>query len=77
MLNAAIIGLGIWGQTLVRSVLNKSDKIRFTRGVTRTPSKVEDFAREATLPVTSDFGEVLSDPEISVVVLADTALPAL
>ncbi len=70
MLNAAIVGMGIWGQTLVRSVLNKSDKIQFTRGVTRTPSNVEEFAKEAGLPVTSDLSDVLGDAAISIIVLA-------
>ncbi len=42
MINAAIVGMGRWGQTLVESVHGKSDKFNFTRGVTRTPSKVED-----------------------------------
>ena len=36
MLNAAIIGLGSWGQKLVNSVHGKSSKIRIVRGVTRT-----------------------------------------
>ena len=29
MINAAIVGLGGWGQTLVTSVQGKSDRIRF------------------------------------------------
>ena len=44
MINAAIVGLGWWGKVLVQSVQNKSDKIRFTAGAVRTPSKVADFA---------------------------------
>ena len=37
MINAAIVGLGRWGQNLVNSVQGKSDKIRFVAGVLRHP----------------------------------------
>ena len=39
MIDAAIVGLGRWGQGLVEAVQGKSDAIRFVRGVTRTPAK--------------------------------------
>ena len=35
MLNAAIVGLGSWGQRLVSAAQGASDKIRFVAGVTR------------------------------------------
>jgi hypothetical protein len=41
MLNAAIVGLGRWGQHLVDSVHDKSDTIRFVAGATRTIAKAE------------------------------------
>ena len=31
MIDAAIVGLGRWGRTLVASVQGKSDRLRFTR----------------------------------------------
>ena len=47
MINAAIVGLGWWGKTLVESVQGKSDTIRFTAGATRTVSpEVEAFAKD-------------------------------
>jgi hypothetical protein len=49
MINAAIVGLGWWGKVLVQSVQNKSDKIRFTAGAVRTPSKVADFAETPSM----------------------------
>lgn len=70
MLNAAIVGLGHWGQVLVRSVRDGSDKIRWVRGVVRTPSKAEALSREMGFPVDTDFEGVLADPEIDAVVLA-------
>jgi len=70
MLNAAIVGLGGWGQTLVKSVQGKSDAIRFTAGVTRTVSKAQAFADEHDFPLGDDYNAVLSDPEIGAVVLS-------
>ena len=43
MINAAIIGLGRWGQILVNSVQGKSDKIKIIAGRTETLS---DNAKE-------------------------------
>lgn len=70
MMNAALIGVGNWGKRLVRSVQGKSDKVRFTRGVTRTPSKAADFARDQGLAVDSDLASLLADPAIQGVVIA-------
>lgn len=70
MLNAAIVGLGGWGQTLVKSVQGKSDAIRFTAGVTRTVSKAKAFADEHGFPLGDDYAAVLSDPDIDAVVLS-------
>lgn len=70
MINAAIVGLGRWGQVLVNSVQDKSDKIRFTAGVTRTVSKAEGFAKEKGFTLGGDYAAVLADPEIDAVALA-------
>jgi len=45
MLDAAIVGLGRWGQNHVNSVQGISDRLRFTRGVVRHPEKVADFGK--------------------------------
>lgn len=70
MINAAIVGLGNWGQVLARAVQGKSDKIRVTRGITRTPAKAAGFASEIGIPVDSDYAKLLADPEIDAVLLA-------
>jgi hypothetical protein len=36
MINAAIVGLGWWGKTLVESVQGTSDSIQFIAGATGT-----------------------------------------
>src|ERR1700722_3369309 len=64
MINAAIIGLGWWGKTLVESA-EGSDAIRFVCGTTRTMTPdLEAFAKAKNLRA------VLADPEVNAVVLA-------
>ena len=70
MLNAAIYGVGKWGQTLVRSVQGKSDKIRFSTGVARSLDKYRDFARQTDLTLSDDYDAVLRNPDIDAVVIA-------
>ena len=70
MINAAIVGLGWWGQVLVNSVQDKSDKIRFTKGTTRTLSKAADFASEKGLELITSYEDLLADPDVDAVVLA-------
>ena len=73
MINAAIIGLGGWGRRLVQSVQGKSERIRFTAAVVRTPEKVAPFAAENDIRLGSDLGEVLDDPTIDTVVVSSAA----
>lgn len=70
MLRCAIYGMGRWGQTLVDSVQGTSDKIAFTAGVARDPSKYKAYADGKDFPVFDDYARVLSDPQIDAVVLA-------
>jgi predicted dehydrogenase len=70
MIRAAIIGLGRWGRSLVTSVQDSPDDIRFVVGHTRTRAKAEDFCRARGVRLVDDFDAILSDPEIDAVVLA-------
>ena len=70
MINAAIVGLGWWGKVLVQSVQNKSDKIRFTAGAVRTPSKVAEFAEEQGFNLYDSIDPILADDAIDAVVYA-------
>lgn len=71
MINAAIVGLGWWGKTLVESLADGSDSMRFAAMTTRTvTSDVGAFAKEHKLRVLDDYGAVLRDPKIDAVVLA-------
>src|SRR5215469_2133066 len=70
MIDAAIVGLGRWGRTLVDAVQGKSDKLRFTRAVSRNPDRLRDFAGQHQLQLVGDLSHVLADPAIGAVVLA-------
>src|SRR6185369_777574 len=70
MLDAAIIGLGRWGQNYVNSVQGASTRLRFTRAVVRNPDKSREFADKHRLHLSSDYAELLADPGIGMVVLA-------
>lgn len=70
MIRAAIIGLGTWGQNLVRSVQGASPHIQFTAAATRTPDKARDFAQTHGLRLLADYEAVLADPDVDAVVLA-------
>lgn len=70
MINAAIVGLGRWGQNLVNSIQGKSDKIRIVAGATRTVAKAADYAKQQGFPLHDSYGKVLVDPRVNAVVLA-------
>ena len=52
------------------SVQGKSDRLRFTRAVVRSPEPHRGFAAASGLAVTNDFAKVLDDPGVTAVVLA-------
>lgn len=70
MINAALVGAGDWGQRLVNSVQGKSELIRFSAVVTRTPAKAAAFAAEHGLALHHDYRRALADPAIDAIVLA-------
>ncbi len=70
MIRAAIIGLGTWGQHLVRNVQGISNTIQFTAFATRTPAKAAEFAAANGLRMLENYEAALADPDIDAVVLA-------
>ena len=69
MFNLAIIGLGAWGKRLINSVQDRSDTVRFSRAVTRTIAKAEEFAVEHELKLGDDYGAALNDKSIDGIVV--------
>ena len=71
MINAAIVGMGWWGKTLVESVQGSSDVIRFVAGASRTPTpELSAFADAQKLSLAPSFEALLADPKVQAVVLA-------
>jgi predicted dehydrogenase len=70
MIRAALIGMGHWGQHLVRCTGRDSPHLRFTAGATRTPEKAAAFAAEYGLRMLPSYDAALADPEVDAVVLA-------
>ncbi|MGC2203821.1 MAG: Gfo/Idh/MocA family oxidoreductase [Stellaceae bacterium] len=70
MIEAAIVGLGRWGKTLVEAVQGKSEKLRFACAVSRDPAKHRDYAVSQRLELVGGLESVLADPAVNAVVLA-------
>jgi predicted dehydrogenase len=71
VINAAIVGLGWWGRTLVESVQGTSDRMRFVAGATRTVSpEATAFADAQGLRLADSYEALLRDSSVDAVVLA-------
>ena len=70
MLNAAIVGLGRWGQNLVNSIQGKSDKIRIVLGVLRHPENARDYATAQGFQLVDSLDKALADPAVQAIILA-------
>src|SRR6478609_5547695 len=70
MLNTAIVGLGWWGKTLVKSAREFGAPLHFVRGITLEPETVRDFAAEHQITLGTSLDEVLGDKSIQAVILA-------
>ena len=74
MFDLGIVGVGAWGKRLVNAAQGKSDKVQFTAAVTRTPSKVEEFAAGHNIGLSDDYAAILDDPSIKGVVICTPGL---
>ena len=70
MIQAAIVGLGTWGQHLVSAVQARSDVIRFTAGATRTPARASDFCARNGIRLADSYENLLREKSVEAVVLA-------
>jgi predicted dehydrogenase len=71
MIQAAIVGLGWWGKTLVEAVQQDSDEIRFIAGATRTKTpEVQAFAAAQKFALVDTYEELLANPKVDALVLA-------
>ncbi len=70
MIDAAVIGLGRWGKSLVTAVQGKSGKLRFVHGVSKEPDDVRGFAGQHGFRLSTDLGDAIADPKVQAVFLA-------
>ena len=70
MIKAGILGLGWWGQNLVRSVNNTDASINFVAGSVRHPERVTQFSNDFGLKIFESYDEMLKEENIEAIVLA-------
>src|SRR5262249_39670629 len=70
MVRAAIVGLGRWGRSLVGSVQDRSEHIRFVAAHPRPRAAAEAFCAEHRLTLVDSLDAILADRGIDAVVLA-------
>jgi len=70
MINAAIAGIGWWGQKIVIAVQGKSERMCFIRGVSKEPDEVRDFTARHGIQLSTELNDVLNDTDVQAVVLA-------
>src|SRR5262245_32802148 len=70
MINAAVIGLGRWGKSLVTAVQGKGRKLRFVHGVSKEPDDVRGFAAQHGFRLSTDLADAIADPAVQDVFLA-------
>jgi predicted dehydrogenase len=71
MINAAIVGLGWWGKTLVEAVQQDSQDIHFVAGTTRTvTAEIQAFAGAQHFQLAESYEALLANPQVDAVILA-------
>ena len=71
MIEAAIVGMGRWGQTLVDSVQSRNDAgIRFIAGSTGRPERAAEWAARQGVKILPDLAAILAEPRVKAVVIA-------
>jgi len=70
MINAAVIGLGRWGKSLVNAVQGKSTRLRFVHGVSKEPDDARSFAQQHGFRLTTELDDAIANPDVQAVFLA-------
>jgi predicted dehydrogenase len=69
-MRAAIVGLGWWGQLMVREARAKAPGMAITHGIVRNPDGAAAFAAEAGLVLSSDLPSVLARDDVDALIIA-------
>jgi len=70
VINAAVIGLGRWGKSLVTAIQGKSERIKFVHGISKEPDDVRGFAQQHGFKLSTEFADAVTDPNVQAVFLA-------
>lgn len=70
MINAAVVGLGRWGKSIVEAVQGKSPRLHFVRGICKEPDQLADFAAKHGFDLRTDLSDAISDPRVQAIFLA-------
>jgi len=70
MIDAAIVGLGRWGRSIVEAVQGESRRLRFVCGISKEPELVRDFAKTHGFDLRTELSDAIADPRIAAVFLA-------
>jgi predicted dehydrogenase len=70
MINAAMVGLGRWGQTILNSVQGKSSRLRIVHGVSKEPELARELAARHGFRLSTDLSDAIADPEVQAIMLA-------
>ena len=70
MINAAMVGLGRWGQTILNSVQGKSTRLRIVHGVSKEPELARELAARHDFRLSADLEDAIADPGVQAIILA-------
>jgi len=70
MINAAMVGLGRWGQTILTSIQGKSPRLRIVHGVSKEPELARELAAKHGFRLSTELADVIADPQVQAVLLA-------
>jgi len=68
VLNAAVVGLGWWGKTIVEG-MKDSSKLRVVRAVGNVNPAAADYAKAHGLAYSTNYEDALADPAVGAVIL--------
>ena len=70
MINAAMVGLGRWGQTILNSIQGKSARLRIVHGVSKEPDPARELAARHSFRLSTDLEDAIADPKVQAILLA-------
>ncbi len=70
MINAAMVGLGRWGQTILNSIQGKSERLRIVHGVSKEPEPARELAARHGFRLSTDLADAIADPQVQAILLA-------